>query len=57
MPAGFNARGGDDLRQHRLSCDGLQHLGLGRTHTLAFAGGEDDDVQGSGHVRSNDSMS
>ena len=51
------ARGGDDVRQHRLPGDRLQHLRLGRTHALAFAGGEDDDVQGSGHVRSSDSVS
>jgi hypothetical protein len=43
------ARRGDDLGQHRSPGDRLQHLGPGRAHALAFAGGEDDDVQGCGH--------
>ena len=48
------ARRGDDLGQHRLPGDRLQYLGPGRAHAFAFAGGEDDDVQGCGHVRSSD---
>jgi hypothetical protein len=44
-------RGLDDMGQHRPSRDLLQHLGLGRVHAFALAGGEDHDVQGGGHGR------
>ena len=43
------ARGVDHVRQHRPPGDLLQHLRQRGLHPLAFAGGEDDDVQGCGH--------
>ena len=45
-------RGGDDVAQHRLAGDLLQHLGLRGLHALALARGEDDDVQRGGHADS-----
>ncbi len=43
------ARGLEHVRQHRPPGDGLEHLGPRGLHPLAFAGGEDDHVQGQGH--------
>ena len=40
------ACGSDYMRQHRSAGDPVQHLRQGGLHPLAFAGGEDDHVQG-----------
>jgi hypothetical protein len=40
------ACGIDDVPEHGLAADQVQHLRLGRFHALALAGGEDHDVQG-----------
>ncbi len=42
-------RGGDDLRKHRLAANRLQDLGPRGAHALAFASGQDDDMQGTCH--------
>ena len=48
------ARCVDHVRQHRLACDFLQHLGQRRFHPLALASGENHDMQGRGHGYSDD---
>ena len=45
-------RRGDHMGQHRPAGHFLQHLGQGRVHPLALAGGEDDHMQGSAHISS-----
>ena len=41
----------DHVREHRPASQRLQHLGQGRFHPLALAGGEDHDVQGRTHAQ------
>src|SRR3546814_14261401 len=39
------SRGGDDVGEHRLPGDLLQHLGQARFHALALPGAQDHDLQ------------
>ena len=43
------ARGVDGVRQHRSACHLLQHLRQCGFHSLALAGGQDNDMQGCAH--------
>ena len=45
------ARDIDHMREHRATCDRLQHLRQRGFHALAFAGGENDDVQRMAHAQ------
>ncbi|MNF78443.1 hypothetical protein D3C84_606280 [compost metagenome] len=42
------AGGVNDVAEHGLAGHRMQHLGQGRTHASALAGGEDDDIEGHG---------
>ena len=45
------AGGVDDVAEHGLVSHRVQHLGQGRTHAGALAGGENDDIEGHGRSR------
>ena len=44
-------RGIDNALEHSFAADAVQHFGQGGIHARAFAGGEDDDMEGLVHGR------